>query len=59
MEESVSLYLASGINADIGFSEIDYSEREGCVCDFDVRLLECYRNELVGIEAKRDSPINF
>ncbi len=51
MSKSVYLYLASGVTSDIGFWVINYSENVDIVNPLNIKLLECYRKELFGIDA--------
>ena len=51
MANSVNLYLASGVHAGIGFWFVDFTEEEDIINSLDSKLLECYRKELLGLEA--------
>ena len=51
MNKSVNLYLASGISDGVGFWLVDFTEDEDVINSHDFNFLECYRKELIGIEA--------
>ncbi len=50
MNKSVNLYLASGVVRGIGFWLVSFTEEEDIYNSFGKKLLECYRNELFGLE---------
>ena len=50
MNQSVNLYLASGVNNGIGFWVVNFSEEDDIFNSLDSQLLECYRKELFGLE---------
>ena len=56
MEESVFLYLASFYIDDIVFWDINFSPNQKPFLNsaYKFKLLECYRNELIGIKAAKD-----
>ncbi len=54
MNDSVNLYLASGVHVDEGYWEISYTDSYNPVNIKDTKLLECYRNELVGLDAAEE-----
>ena len=51
MANSVNLYLASGVHAGVGFWFVDFTEEEDIINSLDGKFLECYRKELLGLEA--------
>ena len=51
MNDSVNLYLAYGVNVDEAYWEISFTQSDNPVNIKDTKLLECYRKELVGIDA--------
>ena len=51
MNKSVNLYLVSGISDGVGFWLIDFTEDEDVISSHNFNFLECYRKELIGIEA--------
>ncbi len=51
MNDSVNLYLAFGVHVDEAYWEISFTQSDDPVSIKDTKLLECYRKELVGLEA--------
>ena len=51
MNQSVHLYLASGVSDGVGFWLVSFSEDDEFISSCDSKLLECYRKELFGIKA--------
>tara|TARA_Y100001968_G_scaffold227202_1_gene209929 strand:- start:434 stop:940 length:507 start_codon:yes stop_codon:yes gene_type:complete len=51
MTKTVNLYLASGLNEDKSFWLVNFSDDNDIMNSKGIELLECYRNELFGIEA--------
>ncbi len=51
MNDSVNLYVASGVHVDEAFWEISFTRSDNPINIKDTKLLECYRKELVGLEA--------
>jgi len=51
MNNSVNLYLASGVIDGVGFWLINFTENQDIIHSPDSNLLECYRKELFGLEA--------
>ena len=51
MIKSVKLYLGSGVSEGVGFWLINFTEDEDVIKSLDGKLLECYRQELFGIDA--------
>ena len=51
MTNSVNLYLASGVSDGIGFWVVNFTEDDDIININDSKLLECYRKELLGLEA--------
>ena len=50
MTKSVNLYLASGVNKDLGFWVVNFTEDDDILNSLGIELLECYRKELFGLE---------
>ncbi len=51
MNQSVNLYLASGVREDVGFWIVNFTEEEDILNSNAGVFLECYRKELLGLEA--------
>tara|TARA_Y100001968_G_scaffold326845_1_gene370699 strand:+ start:264 stop:770 length:507 start_codon:yes stop_codon:yes gene_type:complete len=51
MTNSVNIYLASGVNLGVGFWLVNFTEEENIINSSGLRLLECYRKELFGLDA--------
>ena len=51
MNDSVNLYLASGVHLDNAYWEISFTQNDNPVNIRGTNLLECYRKELVGLDA--------
>ncbi len=51
MNDSVNLYLASGVDVDQAYWEINFTQSDNLLNIKKTELLECYRNELVGLDA--------
>ena len=51
MAKSVNLYLASGVSEDKSFWVVNFTEDDDIINSSGIELLECYRKELLGIEA--------
>ena len=51
MNDSVNLYLASGVRVDEAYWEISFTQSDNPLDIKDTKLLECYRKELVGLDA--------
>ncbi len=51
MNDAVNLYLASGVDVDEAYWEISFTQSDDPVNTKDTKLLECYRKELVGLDA--------
>ncbi len=51
MNESVNLYLASGVSEGIAFWVVNFTEEQDVFNSLNGKLLECYRKELFGLEA--------
>ena len=51
MINSVNLYLASGVYDGVGFWLVDFTEEDDIIKSYDGKLLECYRKELLGLQA--------
>ncbi len=54
MHDSFNLYLGSGVDVDEAYWEISYTQCDNPVNIKDTKLLECYRKELVGLDAARE-----
>ena len=50
MNNSVNLYLASGVFEGVGFWLVNFTEEEDVYNSLGTKLLECYRKELFGLE---------
>ena len=51
MNNTVNLYLASGVSEGIGFWIVNYTDHHEIINSLDSKLLECYRKELFGLTA--------
>ena len=54
MNNSVNLYLASGVSNGIGFWIVNFTEEDDILNSLSSKLLECYRKELFGLEGAID-----
>ena len=51
MNDSVHLYLACGVHVDEAYWEISFTQSDNPLNIKETKLLECYRKELVGLDA--------
>ena len=51
MTKSVNLFLASGVSEGVGFWLVNFTEEDNIFNSLSSKLLECYRKELLGLEA--------
>ena len=51
MNDTVNLYLASGVKVDEAYWEISFTQSDNPVNINDEKLFECYRKDLVGLDA--------
>ncbi len=54
MDEIVRLYLVAGVEAEIEFWDVGFTSTTSTILDSKNNYLECYRNELIGIDAAKD-----
>ena len=50
MNNSVNLYLASGVSDGVAFWLVNFTDEDDIINSLDNKLLECYRKELFGLE---------
>ena len=50
MNHSVNLYLASAVRNDIGFWLVNFTDKDDIFTFPGIKLLECYRKELFGLD---------